>query len=50
MDENDQLDINKINQIKYDPIINRKVNSYFEQNKYIGINALIEWRNLFLNN
>ncbi|WP_339053506.1 hypothetical protein [Arsenophonus endosymbiont of Crataerina pallida] len=29
MDKNDQLDINKINQIKYDPIINRKVNSYF---------------------
>ncbi|MDR5616175.1 MAG: C80 family cysteine peptidase [Arsenophonus sp.] len=50
MDKNDQLDINKINQIKYDPIINRKVNSYFEQNKYIGVNALIEWRNLFLNN
>lgn len=50
MDKNDQLDINKINQIKYDPIINRKVNSYFEQNKYIGVNALIEWCNLFLNN
>ncbi|HGJ5884936.1 C80 family cysteine peptidase [Arsenophonus nasoniae] len=49
VDENDLLDINKINQIKYDPILSQKVNNYFEQNKYSSSNRLIEWRKLFLN-
>lgn len=47
VDENDFLDINKINQIKYDPILSQKVNNYFEQNKYRSSNKLIEWRKLF---
>ncbi|WP_180560233.1 C80 family cysteine peptidase [Arsenophonus endosymbiont of Apis mellifera] len=50
VDENNLLDLKKIDQIKFDPIINKKVNNYFEENKYIGTQKLIEWRKLFLNN
>ncbi|WGL97291.1 C80 family cysteine peptidase [Arsenophonus sp. aPb] len=50
VEENDLLDIKKIDQIKFDPIINKKINNYFEQNKYIGTQKLIEWRKFFLNN
>lgn len=40
----------RIENIKYDPIINRKVNNYFNSKMEQQPDALVKWEEIFTNN
>ncbi|MFS1563468.1 MAG: C80 family cysteine peptidase [Candidatus Arsenophonus phytopathogenicus] len=46
--ERNGIDINKLKQVFYDPIISKKVNNYFGQNQHIFTNAMANWQLIFI--
>lgn len=48
--ERKEIDINKLTQVVYDPIISKKVNNYFSQNQHVSANAMANWQLIFIRN
>lgn len=46
--ERNGIDINKLKQVLYDPIISKKVNNYFGKNQHISTNAMANWQLIFI--
>jgi len=49
-DKRGNIDENKLKQALYDPVINKKINLFFQQNYYISINAMDHWQKIFIKN
>ncbi|WGO84624.1 C80 family cysteine peptidase [Arsenophonus apicola] len=49
-DKRGNIDENRLKQALYDPVINKKINLFFQQNYHISANAMDYWQKIFIKN